>query len=151
MDLKAQLQNDMKSAMKAGDPVKLGALRMLIAEIKKKEIDKRSPLEEAEIQKTISSMLKQRNDSVDAFVKGGREDLAAKEREEAEVLKVYLPQMMSQAEVEALVTAAIQESGAVSPNDIGKVMKVALAKSQGKADGKMVNEIARTKLTPPKS
>ncbi len=148
MDLKSQFQSDMKTAMKAGESVRLGVVRMLISEVKKREIDKKAPLDDGEIQKVVSSFIKQRNDSVDAFVKGGREDLADKERQEIEVLKVYLPAQLSQAEVEALVVAAIAESGATSPNDIGKVMKVALAKSQGKADGKLVNEIARAKLSP---
>lgn len=146
MDLKATLQEDMKTAMKAGEPIKVGTLRMLISEIKKREIDKRSPLDTSEIQKVISSLLKQRQDSVEAFQKGGRTDLADKELKEIEILKVYQPTQLSAAEMEALVTDAIAESGAAGPNDIGKVMKVALAKSAGRADGKAVNEIARRKL-----
>lgn len=146
MDLKATIQNDMKTAMKAQQTVKVAALRMLIAEIKKREIDKRTSLDEPEIQKTISSMLKQRNDSIEAFEKGGRQDLADREKEEIAILKVYLPQQLSNSEVEALVVACIQETGATTPNDIGKVMKAVLAKASGRADGKLVNEIARTKL-----
>ena len=137
----------MKTAMKAQDSLKLGALRMLIAEIKKKEIDKRSALDDGEIQKTISTLLKQRNDSIEAFVKGGREDLADKERKEVQILQAYLPTQLSASEVEALVVAAIQETGAASASDIGKVMKAALAKAAGRADGKLVNELARKKLT----
>lgn len=148
MDLKTTLQNDMKSAMKSQDSTKLGCLRMLIAEIKKREIDKRAPLDAPEIQKVIGTLIKQRGESVIAFEKGGRTDLADKEKAEISVLKAYLPQQLSQSEVEALVVSAIQESGASGPNDIGKVMKAALAKAEGRADGKMVNEIARAKLTP---
>src|SRR4051812_28613307 len=103
MDLKAKATEDMKIAMKAGDSLKLGTIRMLISEIKRKEIDKRSPLDEGEILKTISTMLKQRNDSIEAFEKGGRQDLADKEKLEAEILKAYLPAQMSKEEVEALV------------------------------------------------
>jgi uncharacterized protein YqeY len=147
MDLKTTITNDMKAAMKAQQNTKVSTLRMLISEIKKKEIDKRAPLEEAEVQKTIATMIKQRHDSVEAFTKGGREDLAAKEREEIEILVAYQPQQLSRAEVEALVAAAIQETGASTPADIGKVMKAALAKADGKADGKLVNELARAKLT----
>jgi uncharacterized protein YqeY len=146
MDLKTKIQDDMKTAMKAGDPVKLGAIRMLYSEVKKREIDKRSPLDEGEIQKTVQSMIKQRNDSIEAFTKGNRPELADKEKAEIEVLKVYLPAMMSPAEVEALVVAAIKETEAKTPNDIGKVMKAVIAKAAGKADGKLVNEIARAKL-----
>ena len=97
MDLKSQHQSDMKTAMKAGESARLGVVRMLISEVKKREIDKKAPLDDGEIQKVVSSFIKQRNDSVDAFVKGGREDLADKERQEIEVLKVYLPAQLSQA------------------------------------------------------
>ena len=138
----------MKSAMKAGEPVKTGCLRMLIAEIKKREIDKRSVLDEGEIQKTVSSLIKQRMDSVEAFTKGGREDLADKEKMEIDFLKVYLPTQLSESEVETLVIAAIEETGAKVPQDVGKVMKAVLAKAGGRADGKMVNEMVRKKLQP---
>ena len=148
MDLKTTLQNDMKSAMKSQEAARLGCLRMLIAEIKKREIDKRAPLDESEIQKVISTLIKQRAESVLAFEKGGRMDLAEKEQSEIVVLKAYLPQQLSAEEVEALVLSAIQESGASGPNDIGKVMKLALSKAGGRADGKLVNEIARKKLSP---
>lgn len=147
MDLKTKIQNDMKDAMRAQDSMKLGALRMLFAEIKKREIDKRSALDEVEIHKVIQTSLKQRADSIDAFVKANRSDLADKEKAEVEILKVYLPQQLTRAEVEAIVTAAIAETGATKPGDIGQVMKAVLAKTSGKADGKMVNEIARAKLS----
>ena len=147
MDLKTTIQNDMKTAMKAGDAVKLGVVRMLISEIKKREIDKRSALDDGEIQKAIQTMIKQRNDSIEAFTKGNRPDLADKEKSEVAFLQVYLPQQMSRGEVEALVVAAIAETGAKGPNDIGKVMKATMAKAAGRADGKIINEIAKTKLT----
>jgi len=146
MDLKTTIQNDMKTAMKAGEPLKTGCLRMLIAEIKKREIDKKAPLDVGEIQKTVSTLIKQRNDSIDAFLKGGRQDLADKEKLEIDVLKIYLPIQLSEAEVEAIVVAAIQETGAKVPQDVGKVMKAVLAKAEGRADGKMVNELVRKKL-----
>ncbi|NBX68480.1 MAG: GatB/YqeY domain-containing protein [Proteobacteria bacterium] len=148
MDLKTTIQNDMKTAMKSGEPLKTGCLRMLIAEIKKREIDKRSALDETEIQKTISTLIKQRNDSIDAFLKGGRQDLADKEKLEIDVLKVYLPTQLTEQEVDLLVSAAIEETGAKVPQDVGKVMKVVLAKAGGRADGKMVNELVRKKLQP---
>lgn len=147
MDLKTTLQNDMKSAMKSQDPTRVGCLRMLIAEIKKREIDKRAPLDESEIQKVISTLLKQRNESILAFEKGGRTDLVEKEKAELAVLKAYLPEQLSAQEVEALVALAIKESGATGAADIGKVMKLALAKAEGRADGKLVNELARKKLS----
>lgn len=147
MDLKTKIQNDMKDAMRAQDSVKLGCLRMLTAEVKKREIDKRSPLDEAEIFKVISSQLKQRADSIDAFKKADRKDLVDKEEKEVEILKAYLPQQLSRAEIETLVVAAISETGASKPSDIGNVMKAVLAKTAGRADGKLVNEIARAKLS----
>lgn len=147
MDLRTTLNNDMKAAMKSGESAKLGVIRMLISEIKKKEIDKRSALDESEIQKTISTMIKQRNDSVEAFDKGGREDLAKKEREEIAFLQAYQPKQMSREEMEKMVAEIIAETGAAGPADIGKVMKAATAKAAGTADGKIVNEIARAKLS----
>ncbi len=146
MDLKTQLQNDMKEAMKSQQPLKVGTLRMLISEVKKREIDKRSPLDDSEIHKVIQSMLKQRADSIEAFNKAARPELAEKEEQEVALLKVYLPQQLSSSEVEALVVAAISETGASKPADIGLVMKAVLAKAAGRADGKLVNELARTKL-----
>ena len=146
MSLKLTLQNDLKTAMKEKDALKLGALRMLIAEIKKREIDKRADLDDAEIQKTIGSLVKQRQDSVEAFEKGNRPDLADKEKQEITLLTAYLPAQLPDAEVEKIVAAAVAESGAKGASDIGKVMKIALPKLAGRADGKRVNEIARALL-----
>jgi uncharacterized protein YqeY len=147
MDLKTRFTTDMKEAMKAQDTAKVSVLRMLIAEIKKREIDKRAPLDDAEILKTIGSMVKQRQDAVEAFTKGGREDLAAGERAEIALLQSYLPKQLDRAAIEAIVVAAIAEVGASSPNDLGKVMKAVLPKVTGQADGKLVNEIVRSKLS----
>jgi len=147
MDIRTTLTNDMKAAMKSGESAKLLVIRTLISEIKKREIDKRSALDEGEIQKTITTMIKQRNDSVEAFDKGGREDLAKKERDEIAFLQAYQPKQMSREDMEAMVTEIIKETGAAGPADIGKVMKAATAKAAGTADGKIVNEIARAKLS----
>jgi uncharacterized protein len=152
MDLKTQIQNDMKEAMKAGDASKVSTLRMLISELKKNEInnrgtDKAGPLDEAAVHKTIQTMVKQRHDSIDAFTKGARPDLVEIEQRELAILKTYLPEQLSAEELQAIVTQVISETGASTPNDIGKVMKGALAKSAGRADGKLVNEIARKLLT----
>lgn len=146
MDLKTRFTTEMKEAMKAAQPAKVGVLRMLIAEIKKREIDKKSPLDEAEILKTIGSMVKQRQDSVEQFTKGGREDLAAAERAEIGILQGYLPKQLDREAIESLVASAIAEVGATSPNDLGKVMKAVLPKIAGQADGKLVNEVVRAKL-----
>ena len=136
----------MKASMKAHDSTKTGTLRMLISEIKKKEIDKRSPLEESEILKTIQTFIKQRNDSIEAFIKGNRPDLADKEKAEIAILQAYLPLAMSREELEQLVIKVITDIKA-GPNDIGKVMKGVIALAAGRADGKLINEIAKAKLT----
>ncbi len=154
MTLKETLQNDMKTAMKAGPgaATKLGTIRGLISEVKRREIDnKHTALDDAQILKVISTLIKQRQDSIDQFTKGGRPDLADKEKEELAVLQAYMPAQLGAAEVEAMVVAAIAETGATSPADIGKVMKAAMAKADGKADGKLINELARKKLSPQKA
>lgn len=137
----------MKSAMKSQESTKLGCLRMLIAEIKKKEIDKRSPLDESEIQKVIGTLIKQRNESVLAFEKGGRTDLVEKEKAEIAVLKAYLPEQLSESEIVAIVESAVAETQAKTAADMGKVMKAVLAKTAGRADGKLVNDLVRKKLS----
>jgi len=137
----------MKSAMKSQESTKLGCLRMLIAEIKKKEIDKRSPLDESEIQKVIGTLIKQRNESVIAFEKGGRADLVEKEKEEIAILKAYLPEQLSESEILAIVESAVAETQAKTAADMGKVMKAVLAKVAGRADGKLVNDLVRKKLS----
>ncbi len=147
MDLKAKLQSDMKDAMKASQPDKVQTLRMAISEIKKREIDKRAPMEEAEILKLIQTLVKQRNESVEAFTKGNRPDLADKEKAEIGFLMGYLPQQMSTEELETVVKAVIAETGATGAADIGKVMKGALAQTGGRADGKAVNELAKKLLS----
>ena len=147
MTLKETIQNDMKTAMRAQDATKLGAIRMLTAEIKKREIDKKAPLDDAEIQKVVSTLIKQRNESIEAFTKGNRPELADKERLEITALSGYLPVQLSREDVEKIITEAVAECGAKAPGDIGKVMKVVVPKIGGRADGKLVNEIVRSKLT----
>ena len=147
MDLKTQLQNDMKVAMKAANPAKVTTLRMAISEIKKREIDRRVVIEEGEVVKIIQTLIKQRNDSIEAFEKGNRPDLVAQEKAEIAFLQVYLPQQATAQETQALVLAAIAETGAKGPGDIGKVMKAVLAQASGRVDGKAVNEIARKLLS----
>ena len=148
MDLKTTIQNDMKAAMKSQEAEKLSTLRMLISEIKKREIDTRAALTEGDICKAIQTMIKQRHESIEAFTKGGRPELADKEKREITVLQAYLPAQLSPTEVETLVVQAIAETGAAKPEDLGKVMKAALAKAQGRADGKLINEIVRRNLAP---
>jgi len=146
MSLKTSIQEEIKIAMKARDSLKTDCLRMLVSEIKKREIDTRAELSDQETLKIIQTLIKQRQDSIEAFTKGGRQDLADKEAAEAALLKAYLPEQMSQAAIEILVVKAIEETQAKGPSDIGKIMKHVLGASKGTADGKLVNELARTKL-----
>jgi uncharacterized protein YqeY len=147
MTLNEQVTQDIALAMKARDQARLSALRMLKAAIMNKGVEKGRDLEDAEVLQVVSSLVKQRRDSIEQFSKAGRSDLVDKETGEIAVLEGYLPPAASELELEAAVDAAIAESGASSPRDIGKVMKAVMPKLAGKgADGKMINDIVRRKL-----
>jgi uncharacterized protein YqeY len=141
MQLIDDIQAAVKEAMKSRDKLRLGALRMLTAELKNRKIELQRELEEADVLQVITRMVKQRQDSAEQFAKGGREELAAKERSEIEVLQAYLPAGLSEAEIEALVREAIAEVGAASKKDMGKVMKAVMPRIAGRADGKQVNRL----------
>ena len=133
--------------MKAKDAARLSALRMLKAAIMNKGVEKGRDLEDAEVLQVVSSLVKQRRDSIEQFSKAGRTDLVEKERREIAVLEAYLPPAASAAEIDAAVSAAIAETGAASVKDMGKVMKAVMPMLAGKnADGKAVNEAVRRKL-----
>jgi len=145
--LKERITEDMKAAMRAKDADRLGAIRMLTAAIKQKEVDERVELDDAAVVGIVDKLLKQRRDSIEAFEKAGRQDLADKEKAEIVVLNHYLPASAGDDEIAAAVAAAIAETGAVSAKDIGKVMKAAMAALAGKTvDGKKVNEAVRARL-----
>lgn len=146
MTIKQQISDLMKASMKSGDKETLMNVRNLHAAVRKKEIDDRVDLDDAGIQKIIGTMLKQRQDSITQFRDGGREDLAVKEEAEAKFLKGYLPEQLSEAEVKAAVDWAVKESGATSAKEIGKVMALLMPKTQGKADGKLVNQLVKSAL-----
>ncbi len=147
MSLNDKVAADITAAMKAKDAARLSALRMLKAAIMNKGVEKGRDLEDAEIQQVVSSLVKQRRDSIEQFSKAGRTDLVDKETGEVAVLEAYLPPAVTAEEIDAAVTAAIAETGASSPKDMGKVMKAVMPKLAGKnADGKLVNEAVRRKL-----
>ena len=147
MKMSEQVSADITAAMKAKDQGRLSALRMLKAAIMNKGVEKGRDLEDAEVLQVVSSLVKQRRDSVEQFARAGRSDLVAKETGEIAVLEHYLPPAASADEIEAAVAAAIAESGATSPKDMGKVMKAVMPKLAGKnADGKAVNDAVRRKL-----
>ncbi len=142
-----RLTQDLTTAMKAQDALRVGCLRMAKAALKNKEIDKKAALDDAEAARVLQMLVKQREDSADQFRKGNRPELAAKEDQEREILKAYLPEEAGEAEVAAAVEKAMAETGATSVKDMGRVMKATLAALAGQAvDGKKVNEAVRKRL-----
>jgi uncharacterized protein len=134
MTLKARIQEDMKSAMRAGEKDRLANIRMLMAAIKQREVDERIELDDAQVLSVIDKMVKQRRESISQFKAGGRADLVAKEEAEMGLLSAYLPAPLSEAELEALVSEAIAATGAASIRDMGKVMAAIKARAAGRAD-----------------
>ena len=147
MSLKAQITEDMKSAMRAKETERLGTIRLLQAAMKQKEVDERVELDDTAIIAIIDKLIKQRKDSVDAFTKAGRQDLADKETAEIEVLKVYLPARMSEAEITQAVQAIVAELGAAGPGDMGKVMGAVKTQLAGKADMGLVSAAVKAALS----
>ncbi|MDQ3488887.1 MAG: GatB/YqeY domain-containing protein [Acidobacteriota bacterium] len=142
-----KLSEDLVSAMRAKDTLRLSALRMAKAALMNREIERGRALEDAESLQVISSLIKQRRDSIEQFQKGGREELARKEADEITILETYLPPPVDPAQLEAAVDAAIQETGATSPKDMGKVMKALTGQfAGGQVDGKALSESVRRKL-----
>lgn len=134
MTLKERINGDMKAAMRAGEKDRLGVIRMLQAAIKQREVDERITLDDAQVLAVLEKMLKQRKESIAQYESGGRADLVAKEAAEIAVLQTYMPAPLSDAELDAIITAAITESGAASIKDMGKVMGRVKAQAAGRAD-----------------
>lgn len=134
MTLKERITEDMKSAMRASDKERLSTIRMVQAAIKQREVDERIALDDAQVLAVLEKMVKQRRESIAAFEQGGRADLADKEKAEIQILAAYLPEQLSEAEVDALIQSAIAETGAASMKDMGKVMGAVKAKAAGRAD-----------------
>ena len=147
MPLVDEVGTAIADAMRQHDAVRLSALRMLKAAFMNKSVEKKRDLDDAEAQQVVAALVKQRKDSIEQFTKGGRDDLARKEAAEIVVLEAYLPAAADPAAVEDAVAAAIAETGAASPKDMGRVMKAVMAKLAGQnVDGKTVNELVRRKL-----
>ena len=143
MELKAEIQEAVKQSMKSGDRVTLSTLRLLLSAVHNEEIRVRKELSKEDIQRTITTLCKQRTEAIDLYRKGGREDLAQKEEAEFAVLKRFLPQQLTDEEVKDLIQACIAEAGAKGVQDLGKVMKLVMTKVAGRSDGKRVNELAK--------
>lgn len=146
MTLQEQLMQDMKTAMKQKERIRLSTIRQIRSSIKNREIELGKELNDEEVLKVISTLVKQHKESIEQFSKGGRDELVKKEQAELAVLESYLPQQMSEADVTALVKEAIETVGATSMKDIGKVMKYIMPKTQGRADGKMINQLVKNHL-----
>ncbi|HEX8635453.1 MAG TPA: GatB/YqeY domain-containing protein [Pyrinomonadaceae bacterium] len=147
MSLKQRIIDDMTEAMRAKDAPRLSTLRMVKAAMMNRQIDKGGELTDEELAKMLQSLLKQRRDSVEQYERGGRAELAAKERAEIAVIEAYLPQGATREEIEQAVAAAIAETGAASMKEMGAVMKATQARLAGRAaDGRVVSEIVKAKL-----
>jgi uncharacterized protein YqeY len=148
MSLNDTITEDMKAAMRAKDSERLGAIRMLTAAIKQKEVDERVTLDDVAVIAIVDKLIKQRKDSIEAFEKAARQDLADKEKAELNVLSAYLPARMSADEVAAAVKAIVAETGATGPGDMGKVMGAAKQRLAGKADMGQVSAAVKAALAP---
>ena len=147
MSMKGQITEDMKSAMKAGDKDRLKVVRLMLAAIKQIEVDTRAELDDAAVLTVVTKMVKQRRDSIEAFEKGDREDLAAIERAEILVLEDYLPEQLSAADLAAMVDEVIQSTGAEGIRDMGKVMGLIKTKAAGRADMGAVSATVKERLS----
>lgn len=147
MSLKQQLSDDMKAAMKSGDKTRLGVIRLINAAIKQREVDERITLDDAQVLAALEKMLKQRRDSINQYENAGREDLASVERFEVEVIQAYLPAQLSAEEIAAAISAAIAQTGASGPQDMGKVIGALKPKLAGRADMGQVSALVKQALT----
>lgn len=147
MTLLEKLVNEMKTAMKARDQVRVSAIRMAMSSVKNREIDLGRGLDDQEITEVIATLAKQRRESITLFQEAGRSDLAIKEERELAILLDFLPKQLEACEIEEIVARAVAESGAQGLKDMGKLMKIVMPQVSGRADGKAVNEIVKKMLS----
>ncbi|GGC06592.1 aspartyl-tRNA amidotransferase subunit B [Marinobacterium zhoushanense] len=145
-DLKTQITEQMKDAMRAKDKARLGTIRLILADIKRIEVDERIELDDARVLQVLDKMVKQRRDSIAQYLAAERPELADKEQQELEVIKTFLPQPLSDEEINAILDDAIATTGASSMADMGKVMGVVKPKIQGRADMGVVSKLVKAKL-----
>lgn len=146
MSLKTQVSDDMKSALRGGEKLRLTTIRMLLAAIKQREVDERRELSDGDILQIVEKLIKQRREAAGQFKSAGRSDLEARELEETRILSVYLPVQLTEAEIQALLDAAMAETGAAGMKDMGKVMNVLRPRLQGRADMAQVSALLKAKL-----
>lgn len=147
MNLEEKLLEEMKQAMKTNDKIRLSTIRMIRSSSKNKEIELRRKLEDEDIFKVIQGMVRKGEESIEQFQAGGRNDLVEKEKMEIEILKSFLPQPISQEEIIKIIDETIQETQASSLKDLGKVMKAVIPRLGGKADGKVINQLVKERLS----
>lgn len=147
MSLKERLMEDMKDAMKKGEQIKLSAIRMVRAGIKNKEIELIRELKDEDVIDVIKTAIKQRKDSFAQFLSGKRMDLAEREKKEIEILSVYLPEQMGEEDIRKRVREVILETGASTPRDMGRVMKLIMPELKGRADGQLINKVVQEMLS----
>ena len=148
MGLEERLVDEMKQAMRSSDKVRLSTIRMIRTAVKNKEIELRKKLDDEEIQRVIQGMLRKNEESIEQFRLGGRMDLVDKESKEVDILRSFLPQALSAEEILKVIDESIQETQASSLKDLGKVMKSVMPKLTGKADGKVINQLVKERLSP---
>jgi uncharacterized protein YqeY len=147
VDLKTRLGEDFKQALRSGDKLRVSVIRLLTALIKNREVEKRGPLTDAEVLQAVVASCKQRQEAIEQYKQGGRQDLVDKESSELEILQSYLPKPLTSEELQAMVLEAIREVQATSLKEMGKVMGVLMPKVTGRADGKVVNSLVREALS----
>jgi uncharacterized protein YqeY len=148
--LKARLQEEMKDALRAGDKIRLGALRLLYASVKNREVELLREVDDEEFIEVVGREVKRRKEAAEAYEKAGRQDLLDREHHEKEVLEAYLPAQLSQEDVTSLIEEAVAATGASGPGDLGKVMGYVMGKARGRVDGGTVNRLARERLSEPR-
>jgi len=148
MSLEEKLVDEMKQAMKSNDKLRLSTIRMMRSAIKNKEIEQRKKLDDEGIFKVIQGMVRKSEESIEQFKAGGRMDLVEKEQKEVETMKSFLPQPLSREEILRIIDQSIEETQASSLKDLGKVMKSVMPRLEGKADGKLINQLVKEKLSP---
>jgi len=147
MSLIEKIDTDLKAAMKSSNKAAVSTLRLVKSALKYKQIEKGGDLTDDDVVSVLSSLVKQRRDSIEQYEKGGREDLAAVEKNEIEIIRQYLPAQLSEEEIEAVINAAVEELGASGQKDIGNVMKAVMPRLKGRADGKKVNALVSKRLS----
>jgi len=146
--LRQRIESDMKAALRAKDKDRLGAIRLILAAVKQREIDERTTLSDTDILAVLDKMTKQRRDSIAQFEQAGRQELADKEAAEVAVIQEYLPAALSDAEIDAVIAEAIAASGATTPQEMGKIMGLLKPRLQGRADMGLVSRKVKEKLSP---